>query len=342
MLSPTAFDLFIKYFDAVDRAVTARLARKRPWLEPALTSLLCDLLDEDTQEDQLLSYTFAQLNADLREFDGLIEMHVRLDTHEYPPEIERWVTQSDLGFVIKFDDLMLPSDSWTASWLMQAKRLYPTSRNPVQYDETSRFGGTDSKQRARIDKLTEATGLPFVKYLLYCPRVDALDDIARQKMTHLHNKALADNIFDYTYGLQLYHEIRRADNSLAAGLLVSDPDNLPGTFGAAHSRLLNQVTPLAWFLAHQFTGRRPDIAMRERDMRSRGGRRPPSGSPPEGPDFDWAHGIVTGDPGAVDRILSVFNRSELEVDPFLPPHTLTIGVSVGHRLDPERRQIRLG
>ena len=71
MLSPIAFDLIIKYFDAVDRAVAARLSRKRPWSEPALTSLLCDLLDEETQEGQNLSYTLRQLNDELNAFDGV-------------------------------------------------------------------------------------------------------------------------------------------------------------------------------------------------------------------------------------------------------------------------------
>ena len=347
MLSPIAFDLIIKHFDAIDRVVAARLSRKRPWSEPALTSLLCDLLDEETQEDQNLSYTLRQLNEELNSFDGL-EMNATLETHEYPPHIEGWVTQSDLGFVVSFNNLMLPDDSWTASWLLQAKRLYPTSKDPVQYDETSRFGGMDKEQHARIEKLVDATGVPFIKYLLYCPRVESLGHVTRQKLRYLHNKSLATHIYDYTFGLQLYNELRKVENSLGAGLLIADPRYLPGTFGVAHSELLKpitpldwpSVTPLAWFLALQLADECPDIDQQHGLRRSL--RLPPTVAPPNHSDLDWVHGIVTGDEEAVERVLELFNDdNERTPEPFLPPHTLTIGVSIGHDLDPEHRQIRL-
>ena len=336
MLSPIAFDLIIKHFDAVDRVVAARLSRKRTWHEPALTSLLCDLLDNETQEDYRLSYTLRQLNETLSAFDSL-EMYATLETHEYPSHIERWVTQSDLGFVVNFKNLMISSDSWTASWLLQAKRLYPISNNPVQYDETSQFGAANSAQRARIKKLIDATGVSFIKYLLYCPRVESLDHVIRQKMRYLHNRSLANHIFDYTFGLQLYNELLKADNSLGAGLLIANPYCLPGTFGAAHSGMLKplmppswgpsrppswpSIMPFAWFLALQLAGERPDIDQSASDR---------------------VHSIVTGDIEAVEQVLKLFNDdSEKAPEPFLPSRTLTIGVYVGHDLDPERRRIQL-
>ena len=346
MLSPIAFDLIIKYFDAVDRTVAAFLNGIRPWGETALTFLLCGLLDEKKQEILNLPYTLRQLNEELSAFDSL-EIHVTLETHEYPPNIERWVTQSDLGFVVNFNNLMIPSDSWTASWLLQAKRLYPTSNNPMQYDETSQFGAANSAQHARIKKLIDATGVSFIKYLLYCPRVESLDHVTRQKIRHLHNRSLGAHIYDYTPGFQLYKERLKVDNSLGAGLLIADPSYLskPNTFGVAHSGMLKPIklpvpspimlpfwpsiesyfwpliTPLAWFLTLQLMGEHPDI---------------------DQSNSDWVHGIVSGDLEAVERVLKLFNNdNEQAPGPFLPPHTLTIGVYVGHDLDPERRQIRL-
>ena len=346
MLSPIAFDLIIKYFDAVDRAVASCLNDIRPWDETALTFLLCGLLDEKKEEILNLSYTLGQLNEELSTSDSL-EIHVTLETHEYPSNIERWVTQSDLGFVVKFNNLMIPSDSWTTSWLLQAKRLYPTSSNPVQYDEKSRFDGMDKEQHKRIKKLINATGVSFIKYLLYCPRVESLDHVTRQKIRHLHNRSLGAHIYDYTPGFQLYKERLKVDNSLGAGLLIADPFCLPkpNTFGVAHSGMLKPIklpvpspimipfwpsikshfwpliTPLAWFLTLQLMGECPDI---------------------DQSNSDWVHGIVSGDLEAVERVLKLFNNdNERAPRPFLPPHTLTISVYVGHGLDPERSQIRL-
>ncbi len=338
MLSPTAFELLIKYFDGVDSAVARRLSRKRPWLETALTSLLCDLLDDETQEDEPLDYTLGALNTELRALDGLVEVHVRLETHEYPPAVERWVTQSDLGFVLEFNDLLLPDESWTASWLLQAKRLYPQSRNPLRYSESSSFDGVDAEQKKRIDQLVQQVGLPFIKYLLYCPRPIQLDDATRLKLTYLRNRTLSGNIFDYTPGLQIHRELGLSDNSLAAGLFVVSPDELPNTFGQVHSQVLNGVTPFSWFLAQQFAGGRPEVGHRNHDERL---RRRPDAPDDDGPDYDWAHGIVTGDPCAVDRVLTVFQDRSQPI-PFLPPHTLTVGVSIGRNIDPNERRIRLG
>lgn len=56
MLNPQSVHLLIKHFDAIDQAVSKRMIRKRPWSEPALTSFLCELLDEETQDEVQLAY----------------------------------------------------------------------------------------------------------------------------------------------------------------------------------------------------------------------------------------------------------------------------------------------
>ena len=151
MITPKAIHLIIQHFDALDQAVSKHLNRKRPWSEPALTSLLCDLLDQDVQEEENLSYSTADLNQDLAEIDGLMKITFAVDTHEYDASMEHWVTQADLGFVINFQDHLLPDESWSLPWLLQAKRLYPVQRNPLKYTEISRFSGIDPKQQQRIE-----------------------------------------------------------------------------------------------------------------------------------------------------------------------------------------------
>src|SRR5687767_15211803 len=143
MLSPRAVHLLLRHFDSIDECVARRLLRKRPWSEPALTSYLCDVLDSDTQAEEPLSYPLEILNRDLLEPDGVFDMTFNVETHEYDPSVERWVTQADLGFVLQFRDFLDPSRSWEACWLLQSKRLYPTSRNPLQYTDAARYGGRD-------------------------------------------------------------------------------------------------------------------------------------------------------------------------------------------------------
>ena len=139
MISPKAVDFIIKHFDAIDKVVSKRLNRKRPWSEPSLTSLLCDLMDHDTQDEEKIEYSIDTLNKDLEEFDGLLDVSFIIETHEYSPKVERWITQSDLGLIINFEDHLLPKDSWSISWLLQAKKVFPDKKNPVEYSESSKF-----------------------------------------------------------------------------------------------------------------------------------------------------------------------------------------------------------
>lgn len=187
MVSPKAVRLIIQHLDAIDEAVSKRMVVKRPWGEPALTSLLCDLMDADTQDETRLRYTLEQLNADLVKLDGLLSVSFQIDTHEYTPDMERWVTQADLGIVVRFSDYLLPEESWSIAWLLQAKRLYPDNTNPLTYSERSRFRGYDQDQAERMKKVEEIVGIPFIRYLLFCPRPAALPVELKAKLTHLRN-----------------------------------------------------------------------------------------------------------------------------------------------------------
>jgi len=251
MVPPNAVRLIIRHLDSLDRAVSRRPLRKRPWQEPALTSLLCDLLDADTQDDERLDYPLADLNRDLQQQDGLLSVSFSVETHEYGPKLERWVTQADLGFVVSVTDHLIPDHSWNLAWLLQAKRLTADhNRTGTRYSESSRFGGLDSDQYKRMQRLQQQVGVPFVEFLLYCPRPAMLDQMTRQKLAHLRNSSgLATRIFDYTLGLILHEELGLAESSLTAGIFVAPLDHVPTVLGEIHFSILERFHPLSWFLA---------------------------------------------------------------------------------------------
>lgn len=344
MISPKAIQLIIKHFDSIDEAVARRLTRRRPWGEPALTSLLCDLLDSKTQEEEKLRYSLVELNRDLMEMDGLLSISFTIDTHEYDSKMERWVTQADLGLIIKFEDEIIPSDSWTTAWLLQAKRLYPSKKNPIEYSEVSRFPAKDNYQHDRMKKLEEIIGLSFICYILYCPRPAMLDDATSIKLTHLRNRQSAEHIFDFTLGLQLHEELSSRNSSLSAGVFVTTSSNMPANLGHVHAGLLRDCFPFSWFIASHFInqGLRFETINRrylERNIE----RRPRKGLGPEPKDnngYEWAEGIVSGDEKAIERLLELLNESDISQFPILPPHTLTIKIGVGGNLNSNVRRLR--
>jgi hypothetical protein len=332
MLTPKTNHLLIRHFDSLDRAVSKRLTRKRPWPEPALTSLLCDLLDSDTQADEPLDYPLSALNVDLQKFEGLLKVSVQIQTHEYDPAMERWVTQADLGLVINVIDHLSPNESWNISWLLQAKRLYPDCRNPLRYSEASRFGGIDAKQAQRIARLIEAVEVPFVTYLLYCPRPAALDQLVQSKLAYLRNQSLTHHIFDYTFGQELYNDLGTTESTLAAGLFTCEPGDLPMNLGQVHRQVLRGCSPLSWFLTSHFQN------AGARHIPGQVDRRFP-GRLPNVPE-QRAKGIVTGDAETIRWLVRALAETDEGPFPVLPHHTLTIEIEIGGDLDPERRRIR--
>lgn len=340
MISPRAVPLLIRHFDAVDKSVTSRLLRNRPWLEPSLTSLLCDLLDQDTQREMNLSYTVDQLNTDLAEPDGALAVSFKIDTHEYGPDLERWVTQADLGLVIEYADFLLPDESWTAAWLLQAKRLTPDQRNPLVYSEASKFSAIDQNQKARVENLRRAVGVDFIRYLLYCPRPDNLDAVTRAKLAHLRTSALSTDIFDYTVGLALRDELLNGGASLSAGLFVSTVEGLPTNLGRVHRGLFSDTLPFSWFILQHLVPYRGVLIDRGMPPSPPGHRRSRARENPGDGREDWALAIVRGEKTAIDRLRNTVDIPANQPFLVLPQHTLTVRISVGEQFGPDYRTIR--
>lgn len=311
-----------------------RLLRKRPWTETSLTSLLCDLLDEDDQADEQVEYSIDQLNKDLEAEDGLVSLSFKIETHEYQPQVERWVTQSDLGLILRYDDMLMPNNSWSRAWLLQAKRLTPSNRRPLVYSESSGFGGINRDQHGRMQKLRDVVGEDFLRYLLYCPRAGSLENTVRLKLQHLRNTALVTDIFDYSLGLQLREDLLSDDPTVDAGLFVALLDDCPYSLGDIYRSMFRKCSPFSWFILGHFAGGVSGSISHVHHDRT-------LPFPGSGGTSDLARGIVSGDTDAVQKVVQHLNDSQSKEYKFLPPHTLTIRVGVGSNLEEKNRQIRI-
>lgn len=335
MLSPRSLPLIVRHFDCIDRVVATRLLRKRPWSEPGLTSLLCDLLDAETQDEVNLPYPLARLHADLMTAEPFLTIDASIEAHEYGPDMERWVTQADIGLILTYNDHLVPEESWQVSWLLQAKRLYSDGHDLPVYTEASRFKATDEAQRKRMGALAGAVGTDFVRYLLYCPRADALDEITAGKLAHLRNMSIAGDIFDFVRGLALRDEILAGSTSLSCGLFVTSSNVVPKSLGAVHRGIFSGTFPWSWFIAYHLTTERN--RMRDPERRRHGSSQQMSHSPAT---EDLLTDLVRGRPEAIERL-----RQTIDIGPgpfrVLPSHTIEIVVSIGAQLDPETRQVRL-
>jgi hypothetical protein len=118
---------FLRYFDSVDTAASAGLLVVRPHSEVTLTSTLCDLMDEVDQRRLVMTHYIDWLRERLAQLVPVTDVEFRIDTYEYPTRLENWVTQSDLGLVVEFEDHLARGRDWSAAALLQAKRLMPTA-----------------------------------------------------------------------------------------------------------------------------------------------------------------------------------------------------------------------
>jgi hypothetical protein len=333
MITPKGFRNIIQHFDEVDRIVSARTMRKRPWLEVALTSLLCDLLDEQTQDDEKLTYTIKQLQEDLIKEDSLFGIHLSLETIEFNSIYERYISQSDIGLNLIYENKIEPQHSWKRPYLLQAKRLSPKKVNPLLYTEASSFTSVDKDQHERIELLNEIFGASYLKYLLFCPRPDSVDSDTRIKLAYLRNKALTTQIFDYTVGLETHKELLNNSDTLKAGIFITDTNNSNLNLGQVHRGILQSTFPLSWFIALNFTDR--NFIINEKDL-MRNENNPDSQK--------LVEGILSGDKEQIEKLIQKIEKVRNDNFPdniqILPKHKITLRFSVGENITPDFRNIR--
>jgi hypothetical protein len=316
--SPRAIDLLLRYFDGLDRLVSLRLLRKRPWSETALTQLFCGVMDAEEQRQESIEYTLEQLNKDLT-FNHAEPMNakVEIETHEYPPTVERWVTQADVGLVLSFVNPMDRRENWSVPWLLQAKRLYLDGKS---YTSSSKFKAFDADQQRRMQRLQRLVG-PFVAYFLYCPRPAALDPQLRTELAILRRRRKVGDAHPYTsLGPLLLNDLRLPEPTTAAGLFVAAPDGSVTTFRDVHSQArplwtLEGTCPFSWFIISHFLS--PGGAVLNAGLTS--------------PARQIAMDIVQGRPEmmeALAQLPDLIPEENLDFH-FLPAHTIRIEIRMG-------------
>ncbi|MFE9328144.1 hypothetical protein ACIHDR_43070 [Nocardia sp. NPDC052278] len=320
MLPPKAVRPLLKYFDSIDSCVARKLVRKRPWQEPALTSLLCDLMDADAQEDYILRRDLAWLNKRLSRAVPLLELRFDIDTHEYPSSVERYVTQSDLGLVVRYEDNVKPELGWEAACLLQAKKLYLDSTG--KYSLSSDFRAKDQKQRSRAEKVNKALDCELIRYLLYCPRPEDLDTSTAAILRHLRDLNISKEIFDFTQGMELYANLLSRNPILDAGLVVAPVSAVPKTLAQTYEQMFSESLPWAWFLTFWLTGTSSCGAAHPLMEEMRSDRQP-----------DIASRIVKGNPAAVRELLQQVGELDARDFRFMPANTVTITASIGPNLE---------
>ena len=320
MLSPRAIRLLLRHFDALDEVVARRLTRKRPWQEEALTGLLCDLLDAETQIEEKVTYTLSQLHEDLANSDEPVGIRLKIESHQYPKHLERWVTQADFGLIITYQDQFERSHSTSSAWLMQAKRVFPSRDGG--YETSSKFASTDASQDLRMKTLRDWAGEEFIRYFLYCPRPKDLQRPVREALNQARTTALSEDIFDYTLGLELRDDLLSASPTIAAGLFVASLDGVPKTLLETHSSLFSRSTPFSWFIIQHMAKGRHSIHHRRPSPESiRSGNPSPRSAEIER--------LVRGDHRVLEGMQLPESLSADTPPRILPAHTIEISVTCG-------------
>lgn len=335
MFGPQHLKHVITYLDGVDHALSQRMLRKHPPDEPALTNELCALLDADTQKAECrLPYSLEQLNADLTAVGDGLDFEVTLDTYPHNTAMEHHVSQSDFGLVIIYDNRVLPEESWSTAYLVQAKRLFRNSTSG-EYDQRSRFQALDWEQQERLNRLAGVLGSHGILYGLYCAPTPVIPDTTRVQIRALHSRNLNNLIFDYGSGLAL-RDILLANRGIDAGFWLRSVEEGPTSLLELHNEAFRSALPFTWFLIEHFTPRLP--------YGSFTGFTRDGSILAEHQEDDRIRRIVTGDQQAIRELINELtalgeDREAPTNITVLPRHTITVKVTVGKSLPPDTARV---
>jgi hypothetical protein len=219
ILTPNDVQFLLRYFAGIDQALCRRYSLGFRPDEEHLTSLLCELLDSKGVELHNLPYGIAQLNEDLKQSGSLVRAEISVKTNAYNKHQERYLTQSDLGIIVEYEDRVEPALSFKNGVLVQAKRLFPLRNG--EYGLDSKYESFDEDQHLRLEKLMKDFGVlaggdpefgsHCAKYLFYNPPLADLPIREREKIIHSQLRRETSSIFDYTAGLHVYQDLSQAE-----------------------------------------------------------------------------------------------------------------------------------
>ena len=319
-LTPRDAKLIIRYLDGVDDIISARLASGFNPHEDHLTSLLCEMLDDNLTSLSSLSFPLSKLREELAADPKGLKVSLSIEVKKYPAHIERRLTSSDIGVIVNYRDNIVYNHSFEKGVLFQAKKLYRSGPDQP-YSLRDSFKEFDVDQLLRLVKLQNDNdgkemrhhGDHFLlsHYLFYCPRVDAYDEQSREEVHHLIIPS--SDIFDYAEGWHKYElanePVRHVPGMLASGLNWLTDDYLERkqdgeysvksrkdkpTARQAFERYWEEVYSFSWFLVYR---------------------------------------MLMGDAGASDpRSMSIVKGNEKNQDsdnPILPKYVMTLKVEAG-------------
>ncbi len=250
MLTPYQLPLFVRYFDGIDLAVSRRLLRPVAPSETTLTQEFCALMDEDTQRREAsLPFNVDALQAALARPGDMVDVQISIETHQHGPRLEAYVSQSDFGLILEYQNTVLPEFNWKAAYLMQAKRLF--ARTAGGYGLTSSFTSISPEQRRRMHDLEAILGRGALRYWLYMPPTLGYDPTSSAEIRALHNRNLSGHIFDYALGLALRDALAQS-GGIDAGLWITGLD-AGDTALEIHETAFCTAHPFTWFILAHFS-----------------------------------------------------------------------------------------
>jgi len=227
----------VRYLDGVDDVISARLASGFNPHEDHLTSLLCEMLDDNLTSLSALTFPLSKLREELALDAKGLKFSLNIEVKKYPPHIERRLTSSDIGVIVSYRDNVLPKRSFEKGALFQAKKLY-RSEQTTPYSLHDSFKEFDAEQLLRLAELQNEDDEMAEKrhrhkfhsslshYLFYCPRLDGYDERSREEIHYFFIPS--SDIFDFAEGWHKYE-------------LANSPDrHVPGILASAIDWLVNE------------------------------------------------------------------------------------------------------
>lgn len=186
MLHPELRHEFYRFLIATDAYVANELNLFPPLDEDGLTNKLLQCLNDQAGSPPGLDPNAAAFKARAAEVcdrEGYEPPFVLELRHErFTKPVEGSITQSDLLLELSFDEPTDAANSWSAAYLIQAKK--PSIVTPARPPDRTRIR-YDNDQLDRIQKLRGRVGSAALKFLFYCRQGALMADVTARLMTRL-------------------------------------------------------------------------------------------------------------------------------------------------------------